>query len=398
MKEKTNNVGRMDGDTLLIPIHLRAGRARMLRALNQSTTRVDNSARPRTASALIVVLWVVCLLSIMVSSFAFDAQVEAKITSYYRKRTKAEWLARSGMEVAKLLMIKSADLKTSQIEDKDKDKDDRWYEPAKRLSEGLAIRGLTEKLGEGTIELDIIPEPARRNVNLLDIEGWKGVLDVAGVPAEMWDDLINAALYWTGKSVDDKAGTDDYYATLDPPYRARRGPVDTVGELLLVKGFNRTILYGGILKSGDGKEGGVQDKKEEPIVLTGIDDMLTTYGGSNGGTNGNGIATVNVNAASRRVLMTLPETDDMVADAIIEEREGLVDAQGERENTAFKDASDFFGRIPEASPAMKLYVATDSGVFRITSSGVVHGVKKQISCIVQYANRNMTILRWREED
>ena len=270
----------------------------------------------RTASALIVVLWVVCLLSIMVSSFAFDAQVEAKITSYYRKRTKAEWLARSGMEVATLLMIKSADLKAAQIDNKDKDKDDRWYEPAKRLSEGLAIRGLTEELGEGTIELDIIPEPARRNVNLLDTEGWKGVLDVAGVPEEMWDDLINAALYWVGKSPDDKAGTEDYYAALDPPYHVRRGPVDTAGELLLVKGFTRTILYGGIIKTEAGRKDPLQGEKEDAIVVTGIDNMLTTYGGSNGGSNG--IATVNVNAASRRVLMTLPDTDEQVADAIVE--------------------------------------------------------------------------------
>jgi general secretion pathway protein K len=342
-------------------------------------------------SALIVVLWVVCLLSILVGSFAFDAHVEARITSYFRKRTKAEWLAKSGIEVATMLMIKSADVKSSTTA-RDKDKDDRWYESAQRLSEGLAVRGLREKLGEGEIELDIIPEPARRNVNLLDTDGWKGVLDVAGVPEEMWEDLINAALYWVGKTADDKAQTEDYYAALIPPYRARRGPIDTVGELLLVKGFDRAILYGGTIKTGHEKEGLADDEKEEPMIVTGIDDMLTTYGGING------VATVNVNAASRRVLMSLLDVDQMTADAIMQEREGWINENGERENTSFKDPTDLFNRVPELSPAARTLVSTESAVFRISSTGIVHGVRRQVWCIARYGNKSLTILRWREQD
>ena len=32
--------------------------------------------------------------------------------------------------------------------------------------------------------------------------------------------------------------------TLDPPYRAKNKPLDTVEELLMVKGFDGRILYG----------------------------------------------------------------------------------------------------------------------------------------------------------
>lgn len=180
--------------------------------------------KERGASALIVVLWVVCLLSIMLSSFAFDAHVEAKITSYYRKRTKAEWLARSGMEVATLLMAKRDDVKGKT--DKDKDPDDRWFEPAKRLSEGLAIRGLEEKLGEGTIQLDIIPEPARRNVNLLKEDDWQRMLEVSGVPEEMWDELIDCVLDWIDKDDTPRpkgAETKTITANWTSPTRRRMG-------------------------------------------------------------------------------------------------------------------------------------------------------------------------------
>jgi general secretion pathway protein K len=229
------------------------------------------------ASALIVVLWVVCLLSIMLSSFTFDAHVEAKITSYYRKRTKADWLARSGMEVATLLMAKRDEVKG--ILDKDKDPEDRWFEPAKRLSEGLAIRGLKEELGDGEIELDIVPEPARRNVNLLKDDDWERMLEVSGVPEEMWDELIDCVLDWIDKDEAVRlkgAETEDYYSRLDRPYKAKNGPLDAVGELLLVKGFNRAILYGGTIKIGSEAGSIFADDKEEPIDVTGIDDMLTT--------------------------------------------------------------------------------------------------------------------------
>ena len=341
------------------------------------------------ASALIVVLWVVCLLSIMLSSFAFDAHVEARITSYYRKRTKADWLAKSGMEVATLLMAKRDDVRGKA--DKDKDPDDRWFEPAKRLSEGLAIRGLEEKLGEGKIELDIVPEPARRNVNLLKEDDWERMLEVSGVPEEMWDELIDCALDWIDKDETVRikgAETEDYYSRLDQPYKAKNGPLDTVGELLLVKRFNSAILYGGTIKIGSETDSIFADEKEEPIAVTGIDDMLTTYGDGK----------VNVNAASRRVLMTLPDVDDLVADAIIEEREGLTNEKGQKEDTSFKNVADFQARVPEASTKLKDYVTTDSGIFRINSAGVVHGVRRQVSCIVEYANKNLTILRWREEN
>mgnify|MGYP000473525683 CR=1 FL=1 len=65
----------------------------------------------------------------------------------------------------------------------------------------------------------------------------------------------------------DGAETDDYYATLDPPYVAKNGPLDTVGELLLIRGFSRAILYGGKLETGF--EG------EEPVTVSGIADLET---------------------------------------------------------------------------------------------------------------------------
>ena len=355
----------------------------------------NSAAESRSGgSALIVVLWVIGLLSILIGSLAFEAHMEAKITSYYRKRSKAEHLARSGIEIAEMLLIRRGDIDDEQ--DEPEDEDDRWFYSARTLKKG-ALRGLTEKLGEGTISIDIIPEPARRNINNLDTvrnkqeleveRNLERIFEVGGITEEMglWPELVESFLDWidSEKPEDartDGAETDDYYATLDPPYEAKNGPLDTVGELLLVKGFSRPILYGGAIETGM--------ESEEPILISGIADLLTTYGSGK----------LDVNAASMRVLMSLPEMDEIFAGAIIEEREGLLNPEGEQEEDYFKSVSDLRARIPDLPQNIDKYLDVGSGIFRITSIGEVGGVQRRIWCIAEFEKEELKILRWREEE
>jgi hypothetical protein len=254
-----------------------------------------------------------------------------------------------------------------------------------------------EPLGEGTITLDIVPEPARRNINNLDLQNninevevtdnLERILEVGGLTedAGLWPKLIESFLDWV--DADDKARTEgaeteDYYATLKPPYKAANRPLDTVEELLLVKGFNRAILFGGTLDTGF--------EKEEPRSLSGIADLLTTYGDGK----------VNINSASPRVLMTLPGVDDLIAGTIVEEREGWKDDKGKRRSSPYKNTGELFTRIPELDPnRLSRYLTTaDSTICRITSVGEVHGVRRKVWCIGEFAAGQVKILRWREED
>jgi general secretion pathway protein K len=99
----------------------------------------------------------------------------------------------------------------------------------------------------------IIPEPARRNINVIaraqDDETMERILDVGGIPQELWPVLIDSLFDWVDADDTpraDGAETDDYYANLDPPYRSKDGPLDTVGEMLLIRGYTREILEGGV--------------------------------------------------------------------------------------------------------------------------------------------------------
>jgi len=336
--------------------------------------------RSREGSALIVALWVVGLLSLLVTCFAFDAHVESRITSFYRKRRKAEYLARSGIEIAELLMNRSEEMQKNKSTDAEEE-EDKWHDQAKRLAEGLAVRSLKHKLGDGVISLDIVPEPARRNANLLKQEDWEDILETGGIPEDLWPVLIDSVLDWIDRdSLEraDGAETDDYYSQLERPYKAKNGHLDTVRELLLVRGFSRAVLVGG----------SVQDEDEDGVAVPGIADLLTVYGDGK----------VNVNAASMRVLMSLPEVDEVIAGAIIEEREGWVDEQGQKEDSSFTSVNDLFARIPDLSPTLRRYVTTSSRIYRITSVAEVGGVRKKVWCIVRHGNKQLTYLRWKEEE
>jgi len=350
-------------------------------------------AKPDRAggSALILVLWVLGLLSMLVASFAFEAHIEARLTSFYRDRTKADFLARSGLDVAELLVARSSRMQ-GQDRDEDKAANDLWYDPALQLAKGgtvTLVHDLAEAgVGQGVIRLAITPEPARRNINKLvdqtteSDETWERIFDAGGIPEEMWPMLIDSLYDWTDKDEaprPDGAETDDYYATLDNPYRARNGPLDTVGELALIKGFTQDILYGGTLSTGMFESDAVQ--------MSGIADMLTTYGDGK----------VNINAASARVLQTLPDVDAEMAAFIVNEREKWVDETGD-ERIGFRSTGDLVALVPDFPAHAVDLLTTTSKEFRITSTGDLNGVLRTIWCIVRFSGDRFVVLRWREDD
>ncbi len=326
-------------------------------------------------SALIVAIWVIGLLSMLVGSFAFDMHLEARITSHYRKRVKADYLARGGVEKARMLLVRSAEVRTESLSKADEAKS--WFAPAKSLSQGAAVIGLQSALGEGTISLDIIPEPSRRNINKLQIDDWERILEMAGVPEEDWPGLIDSFLDWVDPDDDahvDGAETEDYYALQDPPYRAKNGPLDTVEEAMLIRHFYPAILLGGL----------PPDAPEGTSPMSGVADVLTVYGDGQ----------VNVNAATARILMTLPGVDERIAQEIIEERTGAVGTAPE--DASFKTPEDFFGRFPDLAASLKGRIVTSSSIFRIRAIGSVQGVRHTIGCIVGVTPQGTDVLRWWE--
>ena len=363
--------------------------------------------RRREGSALIMALFVIVVLAMLVGSFGFEAHLEAKYASYAKNRIKASQLAESGMVIAEMLMGKQGGssgsgtatasatttgmTKTSVSQTED---EDRWADAAERLKLGQSIYGLVEPVGEGFVILDIVPEPGRLNINLLTKEDWEKLLGNIGLPEEYWDDIIDPILDWMDEdSVANPKGaeTEDYYSLLDPPYEAKNGVFDTVRELLLVKNFSEPILTGGLFDPAtlDDKTSSRSSTRfsrfseTNDIQIAGIEQMLTTYGDGK----------INIQSAPYDVLRTLPDVDDILARAIMEEREAIEDD----EPNPFSSVEDLFSRIDGLNEEIRNKVTVTSQYYRITSTGRVGKVERQIWCIAYYDGSKLRNLRWCEE-
>jgi hypothetical protein len=76
----------------------------------------------------------------------------------------------------------------------------------------------------------------------------------------MTDDIANSILDWLDPDDDPRTNgaESDYYSSLNPPYNAKNGPLDSLEELLLVKGVTPQLLFG-----NDRNRNGVLDPDED---------------------------------------------------------------------------------------------------------------------------------------
>ena len=196
----------------------------------------------RRGAVLIVALWVVIVLSLMVATLAYEMHVEAKVTTYYRSRMKAQYLTLAGVEWAKMLLVKTG-TNDPFLEENFPD----LFVATEILRRGNAITGLRHELGEGAFIIDLIPEQGRRNVNRLTLDDWYELLERNNVPEDLWDELVDAFMDWVDKDEEHRlngAESDDSYYE-ERGYEVKNAPVDTIDELVLIKGFTPEMVYGG---------------------------------------------------------------------------------------------------------------------------------------------------------
>lgn len=329
-------------------------------------------------SALIVVLWLVMTMSLLIGGLVYEMQIEAGITSHSRKRLKAAAAARGGVEYAKFMLAKS--FAGNSFEESDEGLEALRI-MAKNLERGIGVSGVEVAMGEAGAKIDILPEAGRRNVNKLQDEDWEELLDFAGVPEDQWPDLIDSFMDWVDAGDDHRLNgaekDDEYYKSQG--YEPKNAELDTVDELLLIKGFTPALVYGG---PGD-------DPKAEP--LRGIAHLLTTFGDGK----------VNVNTASRDVLMTLAGSDgelldEWVVDDILTARLGE-DGLPNTEDDGFASVSEALSKTGLGAALSGKLSVSDRQFVRVTSIGDCGGVKSGVWAVFEVSEKRVTPLYWREE-
>lgn len=100
--------------------------------------------------------------------------------------------------------------------------------------------------------LEIEEESAKLNLNALsDMDSSGAILrqvlqKAQGLVPELNDSVISSIIDWMDEDDDleDQGAENEYYLSLEQPYRCKNGPIDSMNELLLVKGVTPSLLNG----------------------------------------------------------------------------------------------------------------------------------------------------------
>jgi hypothetical protein len=231
------------------------------------------------------------------------------------------------------------------------------------IKRGLATSSEIE-LGDGRFTVTLESAESGRNINLLQRDDWLDLFEMANVPSTEWDAMIDCLEDWTDEGDLHKLNG----AECDDPFYEERGypvknaPLDSVEELMLIKGWGPDILYG---RAAD-------DENEEII---GMAPLLTVWGDGR----------INLNTVGTDLLYSFPDITEEEVEHLLELRNG---EDGEPGTTDDGLPSGFWsddGRFKLQSDFVK-----------VTSVGDIFGNQYQISCIFLLNEKDAVVVYWEE--
>jgi general secretion pathway protein K len=300
----------------------------------------------RRGFALIAVLLVLAVVGVIGAEFAYSMRLEATSVRTYKEMLIAAHLAEAGIEQA--VREIAGDVAFAATDD---DGTLTFYTrdrlPLKRLPR------TNVPLGGGHFTYRLTDEEARLNLNAATPERVDRLLQALGID-KIERDVINDSLQdWRDANEEHRlngAESEDTYLQRPLPYRSKNANLDSITELLQIKGMTPALFYG------------TEDKP-------GLAAFVTAKSPGQ----------VNLNTAPCVVLKAL---------AFGEVECTAVD-QARREGPYTSVPGQFGGRG----------VATTTRTFRIEAEGIVGGeVRARITAIVQRradaANDSVIVLEW----
>lgn len=243
--------------------------------------------------ALVMVLWILVLLTMIVTEFTFATRMEFEVALNYNERTQSYYYAQAGINAAIAEMMKAEGrlmYYNGQDEDlvfhkKRKDNNELERPPRRSINFGNGGFRYSIKDESGKLDLNALTEPnnARHARYLNDM------LERAGVDEETLAVIRQSAYDW--RDADDaekpEGAEDDWYETnydlqgYDKPYLAKNSAFDSVAEFAMVRGVSQALLYGGAIpkeirdrQTGTFKFGSDTD---EQVSYKAIAPYLTVY-------------------------------------------------------------------------------------------------------------------------
>jgi general secretion pathway protein K len=297
----------------------------------------DSAFRNSRGVALVMVLWVITILTVVVLEFSFAMRTEVNITKNFKEELQLYAIAQGGVQRAIAELILKHDARAQQLR-KTMKTEEVTPEKKEWVADG---RPYPVKFDQGECELRIMSEAGKININTISEMTLRKLIGNLGLEVEKRDVVVDSILDW--RDPDDflriNGAENDYYQSLKEPYRCKNGNLDSIEELLLVKGVTPELFYG-----RKGTKGGEEGAKTSDV---GFKDIFSVYAPGE---------QVDINSASLPVLRAVLGLPSEVAKAILKARE----------EKGFQNQQDLVQKVPELSP----FIAEITGrlVFSSTSN------------------------------
>ena len=318
--------------------------------------------------ALFMVLWVLTLLSVIVGEFCYAMRTEVNVTRNFKEQTEAYYIALGGVNraISELVRNEFIPEKINEGESKvsggsafgpvdpfaDNEKPDEEVE-AERPRWKINSQIPAVPLGRGYFEVMLGNESGKVDINKAGETLLKAMLENLDIEQTEKDIIVDSILDWRDENDLHRlnGAEDNYYRSLPEPYECKDADFDTVDELLVVRGVTKEIYFSRLkdmvtvskpksasskTKTRSKKPGGYR----KPVAE---------------------MNKININAASRAMLLSLPSmTEDLV--------QAIMDYRKEADFRSLTDISALLGS--EVYNAISPYITLDlSPFFTITSEG-----------------------------
>lgn len=303
--------------------------------------------------ALLVTLLAVALMTFVVIDFTYSATTAYRGAANQMNELRADYLARSGVEVGLALLAQDARQATREPYDS---LQDLWAAPFPPI-----------EVDAGTAGVSIVDETRKLNINQL-VNFSTGAVNQAFAQAlarllanlDVSPEVVPAIVDWLDTDgVPSPGGAEsEFYLTLAPPYEPRNGPMPTIGDLRMIRGIDEASFI------------------KLRRVLTVVPDSR-----------------VNVNTAPPEVLAALSpdfENSPSLVQAIIEARQ-------EQPFKTVGDLSNVPG-VAAIAASLSALLTTQSDFFTVTGMGQYAGARKFVFATVRRNPQGPALLAsWHED-
>lgn len=269
--------------------------------------------------ALVAVLWVVSLLSVMAASFSYATRTETRLTTNALERAQARALAEAGVSYAAAHLLPAPD------------PEDPW-----------PIQGSPRlwRFGPGEVRISVVDSVGRIDLNHADRELLGGLLRDEGLADDEAEMLLDAIEDWRDPDTLKRlngAEEDDYLAA-GRGAGPKNAPFESIEELQQVLGVG-------------------------PELYARLAPYLTVVGHKG----------LNPEAASLRLLQTVPDVDVALVEAYVAER----------------DAAIAEGLPPPPPPPLGAYLSRAKGLAYHMLVEVIldSGARTQVQAVITQARR-----------